>query len=256
MKFFVHPLFIVVIVASFVAGAGQIICAMLFAVILHELAHAAAARRYNLYVERLAILPFGCALNIDCSFLSRDKKIAVLLAGPLANAVAIILFSSVLWFAPSLFSGVEFMIYANLFPAVLNLLPIYGFDGGKILNELFSERKGFEKGLKFFSLGIIGAMILIFIFLNYSISIFLTFLFLSILIDSKKPNFIPAFNKNKNSQVREFVINEAYTLFEIYKLIPNNFNAKFILDDIILYERDIENFLGTHAADTKIKMLI
>jgi len=141
VKVFLHPLFVAVLVVAFVGGFGWIAVALLFAVLVHEFSHTIAARRFGVRADKLRLLPFGAEVSIDCAFLSRDKKIWILLAGPIGNIVLAIVLSSLLWLFPQVFLVVEILIFANAIPGILNLLPIYPLDGGKILYLVAGERK-------------------------------------------------------------------------------------------------------------------
>jgi stage IV sporulation protein FB len=141
MKVILHPLFVVVLVVAFIGGFGWIAAALLFAVLVHEFSHMLVAAWFGVRTDRLRLLPFGAEVSIDCTFLPRDKKILILLGGPIGNIVLAIILSSLLWLFPQAFLVVEVLIIANAVPGILNLLPIYPLDGGKILYLLVGERK-------------------------------------------------------------------------------------------------------------------
>ena len=141
MKIILHPLFVAVLAISFLCGFGWVAVALLSAVLVHEFSHALVAAWFGVRTERLRLLPFGAEICIDCAFLSKDKKVLILLAGPMGNIVLAIVLSSLLWLFPQFFLVVEVLIIANAVPGVLNLLPIYPLDGGKILHLVTGERR-------------------------------------------------------------------------------------------------------------------
>jgi len=141
MKVILHPLFVAVLVFSFVGGFGWIAVALLFAVLVHEFSHALVAQWLGVRADKLRLLPFGAEINIDCDFLSKDKKVLILLAGSIGNIVLAIVLSSLLWLFPRFFLTLEILIIANAVPGILNLLPIYPLDGGKILYLVTGKRK-------------------------------------------------------------------------------------------------------------------
>jgi len=111
------------------------------AVLVHEFSHALVASWLGVRTDKLRLLPFGAEINIDCTFLSKDKKVLILLAGSMGNIILAIALSSLLWLFPSVFLVVEILIIANAVPGILNLLPIYPLDGGKILCLATGKRK-------------------------------------------------------------------------------------------------------------------
>jgi stage IV sporulation protein FB len=134
MKVVLHPLFIAVLVVAFVFGFGWVFLALLLAVIVHEFSHMIVARKFGLRADKMRLLPFGAEVSIDCAVLPKDKKIWILLAGSLGNLGFAVVLASLLWLFPNAFMVIEILIVANAVPGVLNLLPIYPLDGGKILH--------------------------------------------------------------------------------------------------------------------------
>ena len=141
MKLTLHPLFLVVLVIAFLGGFGWIAVALLSAVLVHEFSHALVASWLGVRTDKLRLLPFGAEINIDCGFLSKDKKVLILLAGSIGNIILAIALSSLLWLFPQVFLVVEILIIANAVPGILNLLPIYPLDGGKILYLVSGKKR-------------------------------------------------------------------------------------------------------------------
>ena len=109
--------------------------AAILAASLHELAHIGMAHLCGISFRELAITPFGAALT-PASFMGgyRDE-ILVAAAGPLAN-----LLCAALIFPYSHISFFSFFLVSSLFLAFLNLLPVTGFDGGRIFLCLLCDR--------------------------------------------------------------------------------------------------------------------
>lgn len=126
---------------AFLCGFGWVAVALLSAVLIHELAHALVASRLGVRTDKLRLLPFGAEISIDCAFLSTDKKVLILLAGSVGNIILAVCLSSLLWLFPQVFLVVEILVVANAVPGILNMLPIYPLDGGKILYLVTGKRK-------------------------------------------------------------------------------------------------------------------
>ena len=126
---------------------------MLFAVLVHELAHALVAARSGIRVRSVVLLPIaGIALLDEQSQRGLDapREIRMSLAGPLVNlVVALLLGASVLLFWPQAqlfgypwltpFDLPRSLVWAQFFVAVINLLPAYPLDGGRILRALMAR---------------------------------------------------------------------------------------------------------------------
>ena len=139
VRLLIHPLFLLVAAICIWAGAGLYLVVGLLAVLIHESAHAAVAYRFGIRAKRLTILPFGAAISLDCAMLPKRVQAAIYLAGPMSNAAAAIVAGAALWAFPALFNVLGLFIVANCLTCMLNLLPFYPLDGGKVV-ELFGSR--------------------------------------------------------------------------------------------------------------------
>lgn len=101
---------------------------MIFAFI-HELGHLLAGILLGLKAKGIDIMPFGVSINFeDYSNKYIAKKIIIALAGPLVNAIIVILGVYNNW--------EEEIIYANILIGLFNLIPLYPLDGGRILKYI------------------------------------------------------------------------------------------------------------------------
>ena len=110
--------------------------AALIAATIHELGHIVIAKICNIELGELKLGIFGASLTPKTMLCSYKKEILLCLAGPLANLISAFLFEQ-FTSNPSDFGGL--FISASLFLGLLNLLPIYEFDGGRILFCLLSS---------------------------------------------------------------------------------------------------------------------
>lgn len=136
-------------------------------ILLHELGHAAMARRYQLRTEEIRIGGFYGWAVIEDAPRTRLQTIAVLAAGPTVN-IAIFIGLWMLLGMPGLNSrlyfhygadtfhsmagrnwlahySMQWLAYLNLGMAVFNLLPAFPLDGGRMwrlaLSRTFSDAK-------------------------------------------------------------------------------------------------------------------
>lgn len=139
------------------------------ALLLHELAHGLTARGLGLSVEAMELYPFGACLRMPGGGRQRERLL-VALAGPLCGAGAAGL-ALLLWrFLP----GGGFLLApfcrGNLVLSLINLLPGYPLDGGRVLCLLLEGHMpesrarraaawtGIALGLGLLALGVLGAM--------------------------------------------------------------------------------------------------
>lgn len=109
------------------------------AALLHELGHLAAAWGWGVPVKALRLDLFGARMELD-GLLSYRAELAVAAGGPLVSLLAAALVYPLgrLWDEAYLFAAVSVGL------GLLNLLPVRGLDGGRMLacglSLLFGER--------------------------------------------------------------------------------------------------------------------
>ncbi len=117
-------------------------------VVLHELGHARAARRYGIRTRRILLLPIGGMAQLEHMPKSPRAEMFIALAGPavsLAVAGIFALGSAGLagisagagsWLA----AFVGSLMWANLILALFNLVPAFPMDGGRALRAFLAAR--------------------------------------------------------------------------------------------------------------------
>ena len=132
-RFRIHPLFLLVGIASAFTGELLLFLIATIAAIQHECAHAFAARRYGFSLDTLVLMPYGAVLSGDISGIAKRQKLWVLLAGPLVNALTALFFIALWWLFPETYAYTDTAAYISLSLFLVNLLPAYPLDGGRIL---------------------------------------------------------------------------------------------------------------------------
>jgi len=136
-------IFVVIIPAvMMIAGYLKEYSAAFFSVVLHEISHITVAGRFGVHPVRICITPVGLSASIQNKGLSRPVSLLIHTAGPAANLLlfgAALLTGAIL---PHLKKELELVCRTNLLLALFNLLPVYPFDGGKILQQLLSGTMG------------------------------------------------------------------------------------------------------------------
>lgn len=177
-----------------VLGAVAAIGLIFLSVVLHELGHCLAARKYGIHVSRILLLPIGGMAQMQRMPREPRVELVVTAAGPIVNFAIV----AILWVLSGGYpdSGWHiqpfpihprdwpgFLLLANLIMGVFNLLPIYPMDGGRILRALIAMRWSYlnatrvavytAKVLVF--IGILGALLLL---QNYLLALLLAFVWI------------------------------------------------------------------------------
>lgn len=143
--------------AAVPAGVGFIV--LLFGcVLLHEMGHVFAARRYGIRTPEVTLLPIGGVAALERMPEKPSQEIVVALAGPAVNlaiaAVLIVLLGA-------RFGGQEIasleqvqngwlaqLAAANVALVVFNLIPAFPMDGGRVLRAVLATRMGFVRATR------------------------------------------------------------------------------------------------------------
>jgi Zn-dependent protease len=118
--------------------AGMALFVGVFAcILLHELGHALAARRYGIGTRSITLLPFGGLAALERIPSSPRKELVIALAGPAVNVVI----AAVLWPIVYLSDGFGVTLLAiNIMLVLFNLLPAFPMDGGRVLRAALATR--------------------------------------------------------------------------------------------------------------------
>ena len=187
-----------------------------FSILIHELGHALAIRRFG-HGSRIILYQLGGLATIDAedSYLPSYQQhqttprsmILIALAGPAAGFVFAALLVVLFLLSPIIFrftfdnpgpgigwqmQGLPFrvqaligdLLFINIFWGLVNLLPVYPLDGGQIARELMSTRSprdGIERSLKLSAItgGVVAALAVFHFFRlkDYSSGLFIGLMF-------------------------------------------------------------------------------
>jgi Zn-dependent protease/CBS domain-containing protein len=135
------------------AWQGTIFIVLIFlCVLLHELGHVFAARRYGVTTRDVTLWPFGGIASMERMPDKPSQELIVAVAGPAVNvAIAAVL---LLWLGPRFdlanlttiedptVSLAVKVAFANIVIVVFNLIPAFPMDGGRVLRALLAMRMG------------------------------------------------------------------------------------------------------------------
>lgn len=118
-------------------------------VVLHELGHALAARRYGINTSSIVLLPIGGVANLEKIPEKPEQELFVAIAGPLVNVVIAILLAGFLYTTGNFtidatmvaIQGENFLfmlMVVNVLLVVFNMIPAFPMDGGRIFRAFLA----------------------------------------------------------------------------------------------------------------------
>lgn len=170
INFSIHPLFFVL--GFYYAATGQIFVFIIYTVVavLHELGHSFVAAGAGYRLKKITLMPFGAVVSGKLDGMKLKDEIKIALAGPFINLAVGLLFVASWWIYPESYAFTDIAAEANFSMAIVNLLPIFPLDGGRILSASLSLLMGDDKA--FFICRIIGVVFALLLTALFIISAF------------------------------------------------------------------------------------
>ena len=192
----VHPLFFAF--GFYYALTGRIFIFIIYTLsaVVHELGHSLVATSSGYKLNKITLMPFGAVVSGNIDGLKLNDEIKIALAGPFVNLAIGLLFVASWWIYPESYAFTDVVAEANFSMALVNFLPIFPLDGGRVLSAVLAQNFGKKKS------GIIckitGAVFSILLFCAFIITIFntvnISLLFFSLFV------LFGAFGKNKENR--------------------------------------------------------
>ena len=137
---------------AIVANIGFVL-ALFLCVMLHELGHSLAAKRYGIATKHITLLPIGGVASLERIPEDPKQELWVALAGPLVNVVIALLLLPFVGFTGSFFAqstgnlaSTQGFLYSlfrvNVILVLFNAIPAFPMDGGRVLRALLAMQLG------------------------------------------------------------------------------------------------------------------
>lgn len=146
VNIYLNPFFLALLALFFVAGVLEKGLLAFAVVLVHEFSHTFVARRLNVAVSEVELLPFGGVTRMSGDLtLDPLKETLVAAAGPFSNfcLIGLALASKNYGFWNQ--SLGPFFLQCNILIAFFNLLPALPLDGGRVYRAFLAGRIGLKR---------------------------------------------------------------------------------------------------------------
>lgn len=229
------------------------ILSIFITVLLHELGHALAAKKFNIVTKDITLLPIGGLARLETLPEKPSEELIVAITGPLVNiALAIMtrLFIQLPNNAEELLNqltnginGNNFLLnffLVNIWLALFNLIPAFPMDGGRILRALLSYK--LQRNVATNIAARIGQFLAIgFIFLGIFTNPFLIFIGIFVIMaaqmekDYTDSKFILKGYKVRDVVMKQYLtIGSNETLSKAVELLLDSQSKNFLVMDNII----------------------
>jgi stage IV sporulation protein FB len=170
--FKVHPIMIPIFLFFYLSGEFALYAIVFGSLLFHEAGHLLAAKLVGARVQSCTILPYGGEIKMEqFAKLDTNKQLFILLLGPFFTFILLVI-GMLLDFPQN-----EMLVVMQQLILVVNLLPIFPLDGGRVIYALVPA-----KYATLIILSLLSSLVIFFISLNYfpkALSITIIFFFLA-----------------------------------------------------------------------------
>ena len=231
----IHPATFLFLILLLITGYGSVLIPYMISIVIHELSHAAVAKKLGYCLDKIWILPYGASISFKEHFFNPEDEVKIAIAGPLSNVVLLLLTVSLWWVFPSSYVHTYSFAISNFSIAAFNLLPAFPLDGGRVLNSILKAKLKASVATKistalnfFFSVCfLILFVISCFYTINFSFGLIAIFLFIGIIEGYFQGTYYPILsNLSKRPRqilaVKSFCVSSAVPLYKVLSQIGRN----------------------------------
>ena len=218
IKFSVHPLFF--LFGLFYALTGKILIFIIYTLcaVVHEMGHSFVANSLGYKLNKITLMPFGAVVSGNIEGLKFTDQLKIAFAGPMINLLIAIVFIAFWWIYPISYAYTDIAVEACLAMALVNFIPVFPLDGGRMLLAGLSLSIGEKKAKK--TCRVIGVVFAVLLFALFILTLFyqpnVSLLFFSLFV------IFGAFNNDKENHRRGFLPQ----LFTLHSSLPLSSPAK------------------------------
>lgn len=144
----IHPLFFAF--GFYYACTGRIFVFAVYTIsaVIHELGHSFTAQKTGYKLNVLTLTPFGATAGGNIEGLKLRDELLIAFSGPLVNLLTGVFVVALWWIFPDSYAFTDIVAEANFTIALINFIPVFPLDGGRIAQACFGIKFGRRKAEK------------------------------------------------------------------------------------------------------------
>ena len=233
LKFKIHPLFIAF--GIYFAFTGKVFSFLIFTLtaVIHELGHFIESEKYGYALKRITLMPYGAIIEGNSLDIKLKDEIFIALAGPLLNLLIAVFFMAIWWVFPITYAYTDLVVFASLSICVINLLPCYPLDGGRVVLALLSLKLKRAVALKIVKiLGVVISILTLMLFIysafetpNFSLLFFSLFILVGAISKSEDGKYLKIFENltfkrvTEPREIKSIIISDGQLVKKLYPLL-------------------------------------
>ncbi len=271
----VHPLFFLFGIYYALTGRIFIFLICTLVALLHEAGHSFVAEKRGYKLNKVTLMPFGALISGNVQGLKAKDEILIALGGPIVNLLLAVFFTALWWIFPLTYTYTEVIVNTSVSLLLINLLPVFPLDGGRILMAYLSRKTKYSVAKKVcngvsiaFSLMLFALFVLsCFYSFNLSLLFFALFVFFSVFPEKKENVYVRAYtdfcesNLLAGMEVKRHAISEDASVIRLISLLePNKLNEVSVYckngDTYLLTQKEICAIIEKENLYVKIKEVV
>ncbi len=260
----VHPLFFLLGIYHAITGQIFIFIICTTTAVIHELGHSYVASGLGYKLNKIVLMPFGAVVSGDTKDLKFLDQIKIALAGPLINVFVSLFFIALWWIYPEIYAYTDVIVSANLSMALVNMLPVYPLDGGRIIFAQLANKVGYDKAFTINKIiGIVFTILLASLFVigvinrvyNVSLIFFSLFVAFGTLSRERENKYVKIFsvisieNLKRGMPCKKHAVHKDMTIKNLICLMDNR-----AVNEVDVYDDDKKiAFLSQQKIESMIK---
>ncbi len=261
IKFSVHPLFYVFGLYYALTGRIFVFVIYTFSALAHEMGHSLVSGKCGYRLNHVVLMPFGAVAKGDVDGLRLSDQIKIALAGPFLSLAIGLFFVALWWIMPEIYAFTDIVAEANLSMALVNFLPVFPLDGGRVLSAYLSLKLNKKKSRVICKItGLIFAILVVGLFFltieqpNISLLFFSAFVLFGAFGKGSKINYTKVCSSVSKAQlkrgmdVRRIAVDKSVTVKKMMSLLDES-----AINEILVF--DGEDYITT-VSQKKINRII